>query len=56
MKEFFKIILFTILSFITLVIFFEIVGLLVNILSKLPVMVGVSLFIIEIIFILKKVR
>lgn len=56
MKEFFKIILYTIISFIALVIFFEIVGLLVNILSKLPIMVGVSLFIIEIVIILKKVR
>lgn len=48
--------LFIILALVGIVVFFNIVGLFVNVMSKLPVWVGVTLFVAEIIFILKKVR
>jgi hypothetical protein len=48
--------LLIILAFVGIVVFFNIAGLFVNVMSKLPVWVGVTLFVAEIIFILKKVR
>ena len=48
--------LFIVLAFVGIVVFFNIVGLFVNVMSKLPVWVGVTLFVAEVIFILKKVR
>ena len=48
--------LFIILALVGIVVFFNIAGLFVKVMSKLPVWVGVTLFVAEIIFILKKVR
>ena len=48
--------LLIILAFVGIVVFFNIAGLFVNVMSKLPMWVGVTLFVAEVIFCLKKVR
>ena len=56
MKGILKGILGVILGTIGIFAFFQLVGLFVNVMSKLPVWVAVTLFVAEVIFIIKKVR